>query len=347
MPVEFVHERWQHLKRRPLRQLLIPAVLFLSVSAGVWACLERDVLTGIVVFAAFFGPLSFALQYLPARPSLQVTPWGRDGATRDPVVGRQLLVRPVDVEAIVAAAREKALSSMPAPRAPRGRAGSPFAPVPAVQLHALVHGMTEEDLRKFEAEVDEFEGKLRRWLEIYVAHRTEHLREFYGSVRVEEMGSAPADHLRLRLRWPEGFDLATAQEPLPEPPRVPRYSRLSGLSLDTGAPLLGPISRERLSGLQSISAGRQRNAPRYSHEGGEPVITFDLGRLNQSDRIETPRFELRSAPPGRYAFRWEVTAEGLRRPATGSIEIEVAEAKEGAPIRTLDEVQAEREALGL
>lgn len=329
-----------NLRTRLPRHMLIQGAVGLSLLLGIVVGLTRDPLTGLITFAALFGPLTFAIQFLPAKPVIVVAPVVQGTAVSVLPVHQEVEIRPIDIDSIISREQKEAYTSMPMRPPPRFPPGSPFSKLTAFSALSLPIGISEEDLRDFERRVGEFGEELRSWIEQYEARRSALYREFALRLRVSEEGSAPAEHLRLKLRFPPGFDLVEAIEPLDAPPRTPRYSRYpfaaSGITSPLTRALTLPFQPAPIEPLI-----RQPGSPTYGREGGAITIAFDLGRINQSDSRETATARLLSAAPGSYSVEWQATAHGLREPVSGSFQIDVAAPEDGLPIETISSLEEE------
>ncbi len=65
------------------------------------------------------------------------------------------------------------------------------------------------------------------------------------------------------------------------------------------------------------------HSPDYATDEGLVVVSWDLGRVKQSERRDVPAFSLKAAPPGPYDVEWEMTAEGLPKPLEGELSVVV------------------------
>jgi hypothetical protein len=333
----------QALKRLgwpPPRRTVIWTAITIAIAACAWATIQRGPFDGLTLLAGFCGLLSLGMLLLPARPSLRVvlrTPTEVDTAV---VIGHGRQVRALDKEAIVDEQVGAALATLPPRPAPQLPPNSPLAKAySSFAASAILGGIStvsEERLQESEEEVAGYRRDLANWLDELEHARHERLRIFYGAARVQEGGEAPGDHVRLRLRFPPGFEPMTEDAPwVARPPERPN-SRPSLPSL-INPPVLDRFPTPVIP--PSLTGG----AAGYSRDGEATLVEFDLGRINQSDHRDTAKFELRAAPPGSYEVEWEVSASGLRKAARGRLRLDVAEPQAAAPITTLAEVEAERE----
>lgn len=330
------------LKELPPRHRYGPLGLTLSIALSAWAAVERDLFDGLILLTAVVGlGLGITSRFFPPRPRFQVSFRGApDPQVLSLVPGWRR--RPLDQAAIAQQQVDLAMATMPKrPKStvpPDMQIGYLIAQGALSSLQAEITGTTEEDLQEFENKVAAYGGIVTDWVGRLEASREEHLKVFKGRLRVEELSSAPADHVRLRLRFPEGFKLASNLPTVEEAPTRPKFNRSVFESMRD------VVEAQHSSGSIPWPVGDD-GEPTYSIENGKPVVECDLGRINQGDHRDAPTFELRIPGPGSYTVQWEVSSSGLGEPATGTLTIKCQEAKEGAPITKLDEAEAQRKRL--
>lgn len=315
---------------------MIWGALVVAIAGCAWATIERGPFDGLTLLAGLCGVLSLGLLLLPARPRLDV------GARTDTGPGAEVLVavdeplRPLDKDTIVDAEVDAALSTLPV---------SPEAYPPGSKIAQALSGpgssfllggtyVSEEQRKRFWNEVQAYRQELAEWLDELDHARSERRRFFTCQARVTELGSAAADHVRLRLRFPPGFEEPLEPGRVADPPRPPKFEALP-------FPRISPISVTPTR--PHIPASLFGRGPTYSQENGVLVIECDLGRINQSDFRDSPEFEVRAAPPGNYEVEWGVSAAGLPRPRRGRWKLSVADPELGDAITSVDEADAERE----
>jgi hypothetical protein len=328
------------LNRVSQQMTLRAGVLVAALVALVWAGVSRGWFDGVTLALAISALGLSLLQRLPARPQLIVGP-----RTGDQLVLRHgEPVRPFDQDAIVAEQVEACEGEMPRLPKPAFPPGSPLvdhlAGVDAGErLDEAISGVSDQRLRAYMAEVTDYSIEVRKWLTALETGRADRLRVAEGQLRIRELGRAPADHVRLRMQFPEGFSV---DEELPEVPRPPQRPRLKqsafgrapgGLVLQET--YLQPNVRIRLPGT---------DMPDYRADDGQVVVTWDLGHVNQSERREVPAFSIKAPEPGIYPVDWEITADGLPRAVNGVISVVVEPAEVIEPILTLADVEDERKA---
>jgi hypothetical protein len=247
----------------------------------------------------------------------------------------------INKPAIVEEQVEAALATLPTASQPKAPPGTPLSQTlgqaAAAGFLAAVFP-SKESREDFAREVDDYARELRRWLDELAHARSERMRVFVGAARVVERGDAPADHVRLRLRFPPGFEPPEDPPWVSKPPKRPRFN----------PPLIGFIDPTiDIPPIEPRSFPPLPAAASYWREGEATIVEYDLGRINQADFRDTPEFRLRAAAPGLYQIDWQVSAAGLRRPATGCWQLTVAEPKEREAIVTLEEAVRERVRYGL
>ncbi len=316
--------------RRPRRHHLIVAVAIVALAGCAWATLARGPFDGLTLLAGL-GGLTLGLYLMPAHPRLDVGVITPGGPTDRIALARGAPISPIDREAIVREQAEAARATMARP--PKSALPPTRMGIAAVAKLDVLGGLaSEEELEEFARKVTRYEVVLEHWLLRLEDARSQRTRRFAGTARISESGEAPADHARLRLIFPPGFEPIEESPWIEEPPQRPDFS-----------PPLFPVGGGyRLPPIRQPDPIALGPSATYRREGDNTVVEFDLGRVNQGDFRDSPEFELLSGPPGSYRVQWEVSCAGLRRPARGVWEVRVAAPGEGPPISTMDEALAER-----
>jgi len=330
------------LKNLSLRWRYGSVGLIVFIGLSVWASVERDLFDGLILLGTLGAVGVAALNhFLPSRPRFEV------GFRNNSDPGVLCLVpgwrrRLLDREAITQEQVDLALETMPErpalePPEELGQLGPFFAQSALASFQAQFTGTRDEDFAEFESKVATYGGTLANWVGQLEVSCEEHRKVFKGKLRVEELGGAPADHVHLRLRFPEGFRLARDLPEVGEPPARPNF-----------APGIGTYFAQRdFSEMQSIATKlpwpKNAEAASYSTENGKPVVDFELGRINQGDHRDVPVFALRVPGPGSFTVDWEASSSGLGKPATGTLTIECETAKDGPPITTLKQAEDQQE----
>ncbi len=324
-----VFERFKKASRR--RQIGVPAFLVV-VGISIWAIKERGALDGVTLLVGSFGLLLGLLQMIPSRPKLRLT-----GQDDDSVLTVTPTVRPVDEDSIVKERVSQALEAMP--RRPPPEDSTPNAldwESPGLGPGNFGIRHSDETLRKHEAKIFDYESELREWVTTLEAARADRLRLFEKELRLHELGQALADHVHLRLFFPEGFELEDEAPDIGAPPEPPEL-------LSDRREWLRQLAETLPVKPGSIKLHHPGDEPHYSTRNSLPVVDYELGRINQSDHRDVPAFELKAPrEPGNYEIRWEASAAGLTKPAQGVITLRVQEPLETEPITTMEEANEER-----
>jgi hypothetical protein len=324
-----VLERIKKASRR--RQIGVPAFLIV-LGLAVWATQERGAFDGVTLLVGSLGLLLGLLQMIPSRPKLKLT--GRDDQS---LLIFPPAVRTLDENSIVKKQVSQALKAMPRRPAPAGGTPKTFdldTPGLGPGGYGIQH--SDETLRKHEAKIFDYESRLREWVSDLETARADRVRLVETELRLHELGYAPADHVHLRLYFPEGFELEDEAPDVGSPPTPPALPK-------RGNAWAG-MQRETLSAKPgSIKLHHPDDEPHYSERGGLPVVDYDLGRVNQADHRDVPAFELKAPKePGNYLIEWEASAAGLNRPAHGAVTFQVQEPSKNESITPLEEAKQER-----
>jgi hypothetical protein len=153
-----------------------------------------------------------------------------------------------------------------------------------------------------------------------------------------------AKDLRLRLALPRSAFSELPQED-PEPPSLPTRPRwekhaLGPIVRDLFDPsTIRPIVR-RLPRGHSESPRGGLKGPTYAIEGEDLIVEYTARHLGPGvhERSSHP-IDLQALMTGRHEVRWTIYADGLTKPATGVLEIQVEEpTASGMPSRALDQL---------
>jgi len=333
------------LKNLPRRQLFGSVTLAIALVLCAWATLARGLFDGVMIFTGMCGVVSLGLIFLPARPRLAVEI--RDGEDLDCL---ELLpswsLEPFDKQAIVREQAKEALATMPEPVQPQieqNELGEALMSLAAVGAHRMLTGTTDEELQKFVDKVETYKRDLWHWLGEVECARNEHRKVFECELRLRELGQAAADHVHLRLLFPEGFKLNRHLPEAGEQPARPAFAPGIGAFL----PGIGSLRGIPRMPLQNIDPIRLPGSgkPSYSMEGETVVIDYEVGRVNQSDHRDLPSFSLRMPGAGEYTVQWEASASGLDKPTRGELKLRFVEPEEGEPVATLAGAEARDEAV--
>jgi hypothetical protein len=338
----------QGIRWPPTRHQAIWGVIMLASFVGVAGFVTSGIVAGLSLLLGFPGVLSLILLFLPVRPKVVASLRGTKNArtTNDGfglIIEPEQVIGPLDIDQIVKSEEHAALETMPrtpAPMVPRGAFGGIFdLNASTANMLSEVSGVSDDELRAFMGKAQAFGEELRAWLESLQASRYQRLRGFTAVARVRELGNAPADFARVRLRFPAEFEEWKAPPKVPSPPERPefvgRYGRV--------VPRAAAVARiESLSRLIPRPEEFNGTAAEYSREDGKMVIALGIGHINQHDHRDSAEFLLLAASPGVYEVEWQVSADGLSPPSEGRIKVEVREPPPGDPIIQLKDALAER-----
>jgi hypothetical protein len=321
---------------RPRRHHLILAAVVVALAGCGWATVARGPFDGLILLAAL-GGLILGLYLMPTRPHLAVKVQTPDGPADRISLDPGSSACPIDKEAVIAEEVRAARATMPRP--PKSALPpTPLGAAIAVANQGVLGSFaSEEELEKFIKQVQRYGAELDEWLDELDHARSLRTRRFAGTARVFESGEAPADHARLRLIFPAGFEPIEESPWVDDPPDRPDFS----------PPLLPALGAYRVPRIPRVDPISLAPSATYRREGETTVVEFDLGRVNQGDFRDSPEFELLAGPAGVHHVSWEVSCSGLRRPARGVWTVRVDTPGAGPTITTLVEARAERERFDL
>jgi hypothetical protein len=331
------------LRRQPRRRSFGAPAFVVVFGLSVWAVIARGLFDGMTLLVGATALVLALLQLLPNRPKLRVAP--KNGPS---MRGRSVSIFRLDKDAIVSRSAEEVRSRMPKrPKRTPDDGLSAIYGIGALEdtirsIHRLSGGgePTEDDFRRNEQEYKEYVDELRLWLDRLEYAQYAGVRGFEGELRLEELGQAPADHVHLRLLFPEGFELEGDVPAIGDPPPPPIFSRIP---MPRAATFPSSLFRQPAR-LPDIRLPGSANAT-YSVVDGKVRIDYQLGHVNQSDSLDVSAFELWAPREGSYTIKWEITATGLSKPATGIFEIVIPELDRGGSIGTEADAKGEQERL--
>jgi hypothetical protein len=154
--------------------------------------------------------------------------------TRDGPATHILIKKPgipeVDLESIIDSERDAALDTLPpvANSAPTGDRTLAIVEQMAAASRFFGFGreqlpVTEDDHARFHDKVDKYEDDLRLFIERWVAYLEADRRVMVLSAQIENNGGAPAEDVRVRLRFPDPCVRADFPKK-PERPARPKFS---------------------------------------------------------------------------------------------------------------------------
>jgi hypothetical protein len=250
--------------------------------------------------------------------------------------------RPIDIDACVINAVAAVHREVPpAPKPPPTGLGLNIAALTAFN-DPMGRENREEAIERLDTELAEYEPALREWLTGYADRCWASYSMVSAPVAIRNAGDNRADDITLRITLAdnvlalteEGMDALTM---LP-PPKRPRYERRSrygpGLTDIPGMmpriPSLNPTARPR-----SAVSG-----PTYVVEHDRAVAEVRLDALTHGVTERSPgRLMLTPQKPGVYELGWQAHVGNLRRPARGTIHLDVGQLDvEGEPLTTIEDV---------
>ncbi len=313
--------------------VLIALVAILSASVSLGAATFALVAYG-TVFAAV---TMLGVKPLEPLPSLEVGLW--DEGALVPAYTRKLdrPRAPIDIDACVRNAAQPVRNEIP-------------PELSGLEQVALVGGLLSaiqenqnQAIERVRRELSEFESTLRKWLERYAARRWANYALIEQAVAIHNRGETRADGVILRITLPDDIQPTTRERlealKMPPPPRAPKYEERS---LTGWSPTWNPESLALPQVFPTVRTSAPSSGPEFVDDHGRTVaeVRHDEvahGVTEQSDRL------LRILPtrPGIHELPWSAHVGNLRRPAQGSVRINVEPMRiEGDPLTSLDEVLA-------
>jgi hypothetical protein len=325
---------WRH-------RFLIGLIVFPIVLGGVLA-LAVGPLAGLAGFSPALSVAAFFRHDLRPGPRLSTAIVTGSGYSAEAVFPPPELQR-LDHEAIVTGeqttATETAPEIAPEPEPSAGPFGIPTFEIPTVQS---MLGPTRKDVVVFMAEVRDYGLALNGWLDRYEQVRAESGRQFRLVFRVENDGEAPAQNVRLRVRFPEGFRHLTKSLPVKQAPDRPRFRNRWDIA---------PVVPLQSSALREI--GRRLTAdppvgpvPIVSEEQGQLVLTYEIGHLNHGpDHLRTDPVTLLAPETGDFDLAWEALSANPGPAAGGILKLRINPSVEVEPkITSMSEVLNDQQA---
>lgn len=308
-------------KRRNIRLALFLAELLVVIAVAISAALLRSWFEGAVLGIAGLALILNLRHWPPDRPVLSLR-WFEQQEMDRLVLPGGVVLRPLDTERFIEKEREAALSTLPE---------KPFGSYPYGGGLSRAFTLSDERRSKFEAKVSAYADELRAWLEQRDQERRARANQLRIEVRLKNDGEAAATNIRLRVLFPSSFTLLNDDdEPEPPPERPELSSRF-----DVG--LLGGI---QFPPVPRVEAARgDLRGPRYLDEQGHLFVEYAAPHLGAGlrDTSASP-IELQATEVGLHEVKWEAYADGLRKPARGTLTLEVQPiVPEGAPITQMGE----------
>lgn len=239
----------------------------------------------------------------------------------------------------------------PDPKAPSSIPGLNIPPVLSEYMSAAkaaaMSAMEGRDsaVARLEGELEEYEPELRAWLEAYASLRWPTYATVVEKVAVFNDGENRADDITLRIAIPDDLvpvaaDLLDGLQ-LEQPPEPPRYEERNTFTRDLSLP--HDVVAERLGELTAVTRNQRFAFPsaRTRDVADGPVIRAEQGRQVAMVRLDAlthgvtvlseDTLKVMPRQPGTYELPWEAHVSNLRRPARGTIVLEVAPMTEDGP----------------
>jgi hypothetical protein len=279
---------------------------------------------------------------------------GAEGAS----LTRTRIERPLDVEAIVALERRRAMATVPTPPKPKpkqaGELGSAFAGIQNMlaeqaALYKSIGGLgalggqggpaTLEEKADFEKKVDKHLAQLRKWLRAY--ERWENQRHELISIRLrfENHGRVPCLGGIYQAHFPDPIERGPNDYPeLHDAPARPKFSR-PGLFSIPDLMTSYPLGADRLPRLGPVDFVRNVSSVRFRK--GSVIVEIEVKKLLHGVYEDSDSFLLRCPTDGAYTIPWQIHAENLPDAASGELQFEVTTKVEtGAPITDIEDLLA-------
>lgn len=225
----------------------------------------------------------------------------------------------VDVEAIVAAERAVAMSTLLPTEDPPPEPTDPVHAIARLAGAARMFGsplITEAHHAAFRKDVDDYEPRLRAFIADWIAYRTA-MRTIVGlRAVIDNDGGAPAEDARVRLRFPDPCVQADWPEK-PKRPRRPKFERPAN-------PLFG--QRGSFPNLAALGAPIP-HVPEFNRHGpfyddGSLLVRFYY-TIPHHDPLTTDLVLVGVPEPGVFSVDWTIGASNLAQPATGTLTLTV------------------------
>jgi hypothetical protein len=268
--------------------------------------------------------------------------------TEQAVLQRTRLLREIDVEAIVARERERALSTIPTPKPTplqKTVGGAAYAEIERMaetmrkaSMLGRIGPITDEERQTFADRVDRYAHELREWLSEYENWRAETTLIFVTHLRFENRGRVPAHDARVQLRFPDTFESVDEYPELDDPPDRPRFTR-GGLSALTGL-LNSTLTIPPGYSPRLLDPSFRSNVSPPNYRRGSLLVELTVDKLLHGVAEDTNEpVMLRVDADGEYEVPWEIHAENLGEPSTGTLRLSIeTQVLEGPPIETLDDL---------
>ncbi len=319
------------------------ALVLLAAALGVGFGLAVATFAVVVYGAVFAGVTMLGVTPLKALPSLQVGLWVDGELTRSYAHRTDRLRAPIDIDACVRNAVAEVNRTVP-PEPPKPNPLVESLGLGLYQQSAML-GATESRNKAVERlglELQTYAAQLRQWLEAFASRR----QWSYGLIRrdiaVHNGGESVADGIILRLHMPPAIVAMTDKRletiQMSPPPVAPQYEQRSAL---WQTEKLLDIVRPSFPGFPvTPTLGPGAAGPSWTREQSHDVAEVRLDRLTHGvTELTRGTLEILPREPGISDIAWDAHVGNLRRPARGTIRIELDPMPEdGEPLTTLGAV---------
>lgn len=252
--------------------------------------------------------------------------------------------RSLDVEAVVADGVHHAYRQAP------GK--GPLASLTTAISSHIWAKPTEQDFEEFDADVDDYQERLRRWVVEVDDYLTERCTVLLLQTRLENPAKLDAENARVAIVFPPAFGPPEKLPESPKPPAPPTFpyrpsplQRMMGQTARPGhssVPIVSPVDPPRAR--SKLRSPRYELLPDGGLEVDYPRQTIHHG---ESGTAGEPLI-VAVSKPGEHRVSWEVHAKNLPTARRGHVTIgSVGSEICGEPIKTLGDLQAVLEDLAL
>jgi hypothetical protein len=282
----------------------------------------------IAITVAFLTPTVQELGRRQPKLALRAQEADGDGIVR----ARALPPWPFDAERVVANERVVAQQTVTHDSAARGALHSTMDPL-AVRPSPADHEQAREE---FAEELDGFESELRAWLSGYAEATRAHSRTLDLTLHVMNAESgAHAEPVTVEVALPVTLEVVEEWPTAEVPPGTPRYQPPRPRSLSTVYEDVLPRPRLELDPMlfrsPPVDAISLRD-PQWQLRDGGRTLEATVGDLHAGRAVKVGEpLLLRATETGSHEIRWTVYTRSARRPATGTILVEMPPAAPGRP----------------
>ncbi len=326
------------LRYPPWRRRVLVLLVVFPFALGAILAVTLGPIEGIAGFGTAFSLPAFFRHDLVPGPRLSTAIVTASDHSREAVFPSTEL-RVIDRRAIIKSEQCEAQETAPEIRREprRGSFGLPSFEVPSV---GSMLGPTQRDLEQFTAEIRRYGDELEPWLERYAELRIRSTRQFRLALRIENDGEAPAQNVRLRVRFPKDFRRLTKPMAMDGAPSQPRFR--DRWQIDPVVPLQSSALKE--IGRRLTAEPVAGPVPIASHEKDHLVLTYDIGHLNHGpDHMRTEPVTLLAPRDGEFELQWDALSANPGPAARGTMKVRLNPILEVEPaIRTMKELDEDQ-----